>query len=76
MKFNEVINEFLDGKTIQNGCFTYKKVPLDNGEKDDIIIITCNKRDGAVETFYNDLSDAFITASDLMSEDWTIDDVS
>ena len=75
MKFNEVINDFLDGKTIRNSCFTYKIVPLDNGKKDDIIIITCNKRDGTVETFYNDLSDAFISASDLLSEDWMIDEV-
>jgi hypothetical protein len=71
-----VINDFLDGKTIQNSCFTYKIVPLDNGEKDDIIIITCNKRDGTVETFYNDLSDAFISATDMMSESWTVHEVS
>jgi hypothetical protein len=70
-----VINDFLDGKTIRISCFTYKIVPLDNGKKDDIIIITCNKRDGTVETFYNDLSDAFISASDLLSEDWMIDEV-
>ena len=76
MKFNDVINEFLSGKTICKGCFSFKMVPLDNGEKDDIIIITCNKRDGTVEIFYNDLSDAFISATDLMSEDWTIDEVS
>ena len=76
MKFNQVINDFLDGKTIQNGCFTYKIVPLDNGEKDDIIIITCNKRDGTVETFYNDLSDAFISVTDMMSESWTVHEVS
>lgn len=75
MKFNEVIDSFFEGKTIKKNCFTYKLVPLDNGEKDDIVIIKCHKRDGTIETFYNDLSDAFISATDLMSEDWIIDEV-
>lgn len=75
MKFNEVVDKFFEGKTIKNGCFTYKKVPLDNGDKDDIIIITCHKRDGSVETFYNDISDAFISATDLLSDDWEIDEI-
>ena len=75
MKFNDVLDSFFEGKTIKKDCFTYKKVQLDNGEKDDIIIITCHKKDGTVETFYNDLSDAFITATDLMSEDWEVDEI-
>lgn len=76
MKFNEVMNDFLKGKIISKGRFTFKLEPLDNGQKDDIIIIKCHKKDGTVEIFYNDFSDAFISATDLMSEDWNIDEVS
>ena len=76
MKFNEVINDFLKGRIISKGCFTFKLEPLDNEQKNDIIIIKFYKKDGTIEIFYNDFSDAFISATDLMSEDWNIDEVS
>ena len=76
MKFNDVMNDFLKGKIIRKGCFTFKLEPLDDGQKDDIIIIKFYKKDGTIEIFYNDFSDAFISATDLMSEDWNIDEVS
>lgn len=74
MKFNEVIDSFFEGKTISKDCFSYTLVPLDNGKKDDIVIIKCYKRDETIETFYNDLSDAFISVKDLMSENWIINE--
>ena len=67
MTFFEIYKYFISGHGIKRNNFSYKMVQIENKK---IVLISCTKKDGTTEIFYNDSCDAIFTFDDIIAEDW------